>query len=64
MEGFSLNDIQALSINRNDDNNGSFRKKKELVSVLFQYYANVSRNRFGARFPSLELDVLQCMAAV
>lgn len=34
MEGFSLNDIQALSINRNEDHNGSFRKKKELVSVL------------------------------
>lgn len=33
MEGFSLNDIQALSINRTDDHNGSFRKKKELVSI-------------------------------
>lgn len=28
---FSLNDIATLSINR-DDHNGSFRKKKELVS--------------------------------
>lgn len=46
MEGFSLNDIQALSINRNDDNNGSFRKKKELVSVLFKYYAEVSKKMF------------------
>ena len=25
-------DLQALSINRDDHNNGSFRRKKELVS--------------------------------
>lgn len=31
MEGFSLNDIQALSMNR-DDQPGSFRRRKELVS--------------------------------
>ena len=34
MEGFSLNDIQALSINRNDETSGSFRRRKELVGKL------------------------------
>lgn len=34
MEGFTLNDIQALSINRDDQQDGSFRKKKELVSSI------------------------------
>lgn len=35
MEGFTMTDLQALSINRDDINNGSFRKKKELVSKKF-----------------------------
>lgn len=34
MEGFSLNDIQSLAINR-DDQPGSFRRRKELVSDLY-----------------------------
>jgi hypothetical protein len=33
MDGFNMNDLQALTINR-DDTNGSFRKKRELVSAL------------------------------
>lgn len=33
MEGFTMVDLQALSINRDDHNNGSFRRKKELVSM-------------------------------
>lgn len=32
MEGFTMTDLQALSINRDDHTNGSFRKKRELVS--------------------------------
>lgn len=39
MEGFSLNDIQSLAINR-DDQPGSVRRKKELVSSPYQIHLN------------------------